>query len=314
MLYTQIGGVQFSKLALGTADFKTRVSKEESFALMDYFTENGGNLIDTGRVYSAWIDGGENASESTIGDWIKDRKARNRLIIATKGGHPPLNNMHVSRINEKELTFDINESLKYLNVEQIDVFYLHRDDKEKSVEEIMPILDRFVKEGKTKFIGASNWSAERIAEANKFAIKNGLTPFLFSEIMWTSVKVNESSILDDTLVFMNEEEYDRYLDLKMPVMAYSSQAQGFLSRVLKGDKIDEFYKQKYFNIENVNLIETVKRISQKTGLSPTAVGLNRIIRNKVDGIAIVGGLNVELLKDSLTAVDLPLEFVKELNY
>jgi len=314
MLYTQIGGVQCSKLALGAADFKTRVSKEESFALMDYFTENGGNLIDTGRVYSAWIDGGENASESTIGDWIKDRKARNRLIIATKGGHPPLNNMHVSRINEKELTFDINESLKYLNVEQIDVFYLHRDDKEKSVEEIMPILDRFVKEGKTKFIGASNWSAERIAEANKFAIKNGLTPFLFSEIMWTSVKVNESSILDDTLVFMNEEEYDRYLDLKMPVMAYSSQAQGFLSRVLKGDKIDEFYKQKYFNIENVNLIETVKRISQKTGLSPTAVGLNRIIRNKVDGIAIVGGLNVELLKDSLTAVDLPLEFVKELNY
>lgn len=312
MIYTQISGVSFSKIALGAADFKTKVSKQESFALLDYFTENGGNVIDTGRVYSAWLNGGANASESTIGEWIRDRNARNKLIIATKGGHPPLDNMHQSRINEKELTDDINESLKYLGVDCIDVFYLHRDDKNKSVEEIMPILDRFIKDGKTRFIGASNWTAERIAEANVFAIKNGLTPFSFSEIMWPSVKVNKDAILDDTLVVMDEKEYKRYLEMSLPVMAYSSQAQGFLSQVCNDQPLSDFYKQRYFNAENNRLIEIVKRLSQKTGISPTAIGLNRIIRNQLNGIAIVGGLNVEFLKDSMMAVELSEELLAEI--
>lgn len=117
MIYTEIGSKKISKIVLGGAGLGTRVSKSESLKLMDIYFEHGGNAFDTARVYCDWMKGGANVSEQTIGEWIHSRNIRDKVWISTKGGHPPIEHLQVSRINEKELTLDIEKSLYYLNID-----------------------------------------------------------------------------------------------------------------------------------------------------------------------------------------------------
>ena len=315
MFYTEKDGIKFSKIALGAANFGCKVSRETSFELMDRYYEHGGNLIDTGRIYSCWIKGGANASESAIGDWIEDRGLKGKMFVATKGGHPPVTNKHISRINKEAIEDDLNESLKYLKTDCVDIFYLHRDDATKPVSEIMPILNNFVKEGKAKYIGASNWTGKRIAEANKFAEENGMAKFAFSEIMWSYAKINVEGESDDTLVLMNDEEYKWYKENDVKLMCFSSQAQGFYSKAVKDgvDNLPEHYIAKYKNQTNLDRIEVAKRISKETGISPTALGLVHLFKSKdIDAIPIVGGVNREFLDDSLASIRTPEKYYEEL--
>ena len=315
MFYTERNGIKFSKIALGAAEFGSKVSKEMSFKLMDRYYEQGGNLIDTGRIYANWLPGGANASESTIGEWIKSRGLKGKMRVATKGGHPPKGNKHISRINKEAIEDDMNESLKYLQTDCIDIYYLHRDDVTKPVSEIMPILNNFVKEGKARFIGASNWTGKRIAEANKFAEENGMAKFTFSEIMWSYAKINVEGEPDDTLVLMNDEEYEWYKNNDVNLMCFSSQAQGFYSMAVKNgiDNLPEHYIAKYKNQNNLDRIEVVRRISKETGISPTALGLVHLFKSKdIDAIPIVGGFNMEFLEDSLMSIKTPEKYYEEL--
>lgn len=307
MKYLEFDGNKLSKIALGAADFGAGVNKTDSFALMDEYVRCGGNIIDTGRVYSAWIEGGANASESTIGAWLKERKCRDKVWIATKGGHPPINQHHVSRINAQELRKDMEESLRYLQTDYVDIYYLHRDDPQKAVSEIMPVLNAFVKEGKTRYIGASNWTAERIEKANAFAKANNMAQFTFSEIMWSYAKVNDGGETDDTLVIMNDTEYEAYRKNGLIVMPFGSQAQGFytLAKERGVGVLPVRMQLKYCNETNLKRLQKISKISEETGLSPTAVGLNHLLCNKVPTIPIVGGFSLPFLQDSLRAFDLP---------
>ena len=315
MLYVNKNGKDLSKIVLGTADLGAVVSKQDSFRLMDAYFEKGGNAFDTGRVYCDWIEGGANQSESTLGEWVKSRGVRDRVWIATKGGHPLIDTV-IPRLSDAELTFDIEMSLKYLQTEQVDIYYLHRDDPKKDVSEIMPILHRFVKEGKTRYIGASNWTAARIEEANAFAEENGLTKFSFSEIMWSYAKVNKDGERDKTLVIMDENEYGRYLKNDLILMPFSSQAQGFYTVATeKGvDALPPHIKAKYVNETNLRRLEKVAAISRETGISPTAVGLNHLLRNQSVAVTpIVGGWDINFLNDSLRSLELDEKYFAALR-
>ena len=316
MIYTSVNGMKISKIALRCADLGSVVSAEDSFQLMDIFFENGGNVFDTGRVYCEWMEGCANKSESTLGEWVKSRNVRSEVCLATKGGHPPCGNHHMSRINAQELNKDIEESLRYLQTDYIDVYYLHRDDPQKPVSEIMPILDKFVKDGKARFIGASNWTAKRIEEANKFAEENGLAKFTFSEIMWSYAKVNKESERDNTLVIMDDEELSWYKKNDIIVMSFSSQAQGFYTTVKEqGLKaLPPHIHAKYVNSVNLERLKKVARISEETGISPTAVGLNHLLQNKeINTVPIIGGYNKAFLLDSLRSLELDEKYFEQLK-
>ena len=127
-----------SALALGTAPFGTGISRETAFTILDAYIGRGGNLIDTAAVY------GMGLSEQTIGDWVSDRGIRYNITIATKGGHPSIPDWN-RRITEKDICFDIENSLRYLKTDYIDIYFLHRDDEDQPVENIMPILDRLAR-------------------------------------------------------------------------------------------------------------------------------------------------------------------------
>jgi len=316
MVYLEIDGKRMSKFALGTVEFGSTVSEKDGFAVMDEFFKRGGNVFDTARVYCDWLEDGANKSEITLGKWVKTRNIREQVWISTKGGHPPQNDLHASRIDERNVTADLEASLRYLQTDYVDVYYLHRDDESKPVSEIMPFLDGFVRSGKARYLGASNWRTERIEQANKYAEEHGLTKFSFSQIMWSYAQVNKAGETDDTLVIMDENELAWYENSDVIVMPFSSQAQGFYSKVIqKGlEGVSERQRLKYVNEVNLHRIEKLKRIHEETGISPTAIGLNHLIRHeRINVVPLIGATTMDRLNDSFRAFELPERYFKELR-
>lgn len=315
MRYFKLCGREVSVLALGTDYFGTTVSKEDSFAIMDRFLSSGGNAIDTARLYASWLPNGVGASEKTIGEWMKSRKNREQVFLITKGGAVDKGSTERARLSRNDLRYDITESLKALQCETIDLYFLHRDDETKPVEEIMPTLAEFVKEGKVKALGASNWRARRIAEANAFCEKEGLPPFTASEVQWSLARSTPEKHDDLSLVCMNEEEYDYYLASGMPVFAFSSQAKGFFIRGAASgvDSNNQKAISRFASEENIGRLNRVKDLMAKKDMSAAAVSLASLSSRPFPVSTLVGCKTLAQLEDSLTAADATLT-QEEINY
>ena len=308
MKYMQVNGVPVSSLILGTDYFGATVSKEDSFALMDRFAAAGGNAIDTARLYASWLPGGAGASETTIGEWMKIRNNRDQIYLITKGGAVDKGSTERARLSPEELRYDITESLKALQCDSVDLYFLHRDDETKPVSEIMPTLAQFVQEGKVKALGASNWRACRIAEANAFCEKEGLPPFVASEIQWSLARSTPEKHDDMSLVCMNECEYDYYLATGMPVFAFSAQAKGFFIRGAANgiDSNNQKALSRFASEENIGRLNRVKELMTKKNMTAAAVSLASLTSRPFPVAALVGCKSLPQLEDSLTAADATL--------
>jgi aryl-alcohol dehydrogenase-like predicted oxidoreductase len=295
-----------SSICLGTADMGSAINKENSYNMLDYFMDNGGNFIDTAHVYANWLPGERSISEKTIGQWIKRKGCRDKVIVCTKGAHPELSSMNVPRLSNEDIARDLNESLEYLQTDYIDLYLLHRDDVKRPVGEIIEFLNAQVKSGKIRYFGCSNWKAERIKEANAYAKEHGLAGFSASEIMWSLAKPNDGAIGDPTIVYMTDEEKKFYLEIEMSVMAFTSQARGFFNKITKGDlsNIKEWVKGTYYNEENMRRYERIIKLSKDMNISVTSVVLCYLISQPFTSIPIVGNQSIEQLKESIDASDI----------
>src|SRR5215813_7706907 len=155
MKYRQIPQTDLfpSVLALGTVSFGTAVDASTAFHFLDTFFEHGGNFIDTAHVYGAWIPGSMGLSEQLIGQWLKERNNRAQVIISTKGGHPQLSSMHIPRLSPEEIRADLEESLRCLQTDTIDLYWLHRDDPTQPVAALLETLQEQVRKGKIRSFG-----------------------------------------------------------------------------------------------------------------------------------------------------------------
>lgn len=308
--------MHISTMVLGTDYYGTAVPKEMVFRLYDTFTEAGGNCIDTARFYADWMPGGHGVSEQLLGEWLKSRQAYRKVLISTKGGHPRMENMEEDRLSRACLESDLNESLRSLGVDQIDIYWLHRDDTQHPVEDIMESLGAIVASGKVRAIGCSNWKTDRIAKANAYALSHGLPGFSMSQIQWSLAASTPEAHEDLSKVIMNDQEYQWYLERKFPVMVYSSQAKGFFSRPISGpNAINEKSRAWFCSPQNILRKNRVVEYAAKNGLTPGNVALAYILCNSVPAMALIGCRNVEQLKDSLSAADLiiPEENIESLN-
>ena len=282
-------------LALGTAPFGTGIPRDTAFSIMDAYADLGGNLLDTAAVY------GMGVSEQVIGDWMRSRALRNNMVISTKGGHPSLPDWS-RRISDREIRSDLEASLRYLQTDRVDIYFLHRDDEEQPVEAIMPILDRLVREGKTRLIGASNWTASRICEANDFARQNGMAEFSVSQIFHNGAVINKEGVYDPTLVAMDDIQHAGYAENGMPVMAYTAQAQGLFSHIRdKGyEGLSEGMAKTYLNPATRARAEKILAVSAEAGLSPTAVSLAYLLHDEaVKTYPILGISRPERLTEAM---------------
>lgn len=206
-----------SQLALGTASYRLE-DKDNCFTILDCFLENDGTFLDTGRVY------GE--SEQLIGLWMESRGVRERMIIATKGGHGVgygLSRKDFAKTVEAELAI----SLKYLRTEYVDLYMLHRDSPEVPVGEIIEFLNSQLNSRRIHAFGASNWKYDRISEANTYARNHNVKGF--------SAVSNNISLAVATgpfypgLISVSKDGEEWHRKTGMPLIAWSSQARGFFA-------------------------------------------------------------------------------------
>lgn len=173
--------IKCSQLSMGTGDFFRR-DLEDVFNMMDAFVEAGGTLVDTAHQY---IQG-----EEILGKWMAARNSRNKVKIMTKGAHPD-DGEPGNRVTPRAIKKDLFESLERLQTDYIDLYALHRDDTDVEVGPIIEALNEHLEAGRVLAIGASNWTHQRIQEANEYAEKNGLIGFTFSSSNLSLAKSNE---------------------------------------------------------------------------------------------------------------------------
>lgn len=303
MRYSEIGGLKSSKIILGTDYYGSAVDKKTAFSLLDAYCDAGGNHIDTAKIY------GEGLTEPLLGEWLKHH-GRDGIIVATKGAHPEIGHMDISRLTLAEIESDLDASLVRLGVDSIDLYWLHRDDVRVPTAGIIENMNILVKKGKIRCFGASNWHAERIAEANRYANEHSLSGFCASQIKFSPAVTSPSYEDDPTLVEMNGEELGFYKSTGMSVEAYASQGKGFFSKLdaLGEAKISGKARERYFCCENLRRFEHIKKISEEHKISIAgAVCASLLNFGDVDTFPIIGGKTVCQISESLEGADIVLE-------
>lgn len=276
-------------IVLGTDGYGERIDKKTAFSIMDLYTQNGGNVIDTARLYTNGI------SESYVGEFISG--IRDNLYISTKCAHPPLSDMSHNRLNEIDIEYDIDTSLKTIGIDYIDIVWLHRDDLSVSVEPIIDIMNKMVKKGKIRYFGASNWTYQRIDEANKYADKTNQSGFIASQPLYNMA--TRTKVWDSTLVCLEGEEKAKYDKSHFPVFAFSSQAKGFFEKYSQGT-LSEKAKERYLNDNTLKTYERIKKFAQESGNTISYSALSMLIKqSNFDVFPIIGPSNVEQLKSTL---------------
>ncbi|MEU1009865.1 aldo/keto reductase [Streptomyces sp. NPDC005890] len=162
-------------LSLGGNVFGWTADEQASFAVLDAYTAAGGNFIDTADAYSAWVEGNQGGeSETIIGRWVKARRNRSDVVIATKvSQHPEYQGLSAANIKAAA-----DASLRRLDTDYIDLYYTHFDQPQVPVEEIIGALDELVKAGKVRQIAASNITPERLQASLEFSDREGLARYV----------------------------------------------------------------------------------------------------------------------------------------
>jgi aryl-alcohol dehydrogenase-like predicted oxidoreductase len=296
-----------SRVALGSSMLGSRVNRDDSFALLDAFVAAGGTLIDTAHVYANWAPGPRSISEKTIGAWLKATGARDRIVLATKGGHPEPGRAPVSRLSPAEIVGDLDESLDFLGVDRVDLYWLHRDDPDRPAGEMLEVVNEQARLGKIRWFGCSNWRPNRIREAQVYAAAHGLRPFVASQIFW-SLAVPNPGVVPWDHAAMDDEAEAFYATAGLSVHAFTSQARGFFTKATAGG-LDSLSPQLRHDFENPATLARLRRAQQlarELGTTVTAVVLASITSRPFVGVPILGCVTLDQLRDSLGDVDLTL--------
>lgn len=311
MRYVKIPGTDLdsSVICLGALPFGADADRKTSFEQMDFYTFQGGNFIDTANVYSNWLPVEKSISEKIIGAWMKEKKNRNEIILGTKGAHPDLNTRDVPRLSSVEIRSDLEESLASLQTDHIDLYWLHRDDEGRPVEDILDTMNKLVGEGKIRYFGCSNWKAYRIWQAIRTSASSGSNCFVGDQMLWSLAVPNQDGFSDKTLVMMDEELLQLHKETGMAAIPYSSQANGFFTKLEKAgsaplaDSIEKKYKSK----ENMGIFRRIKKLKEELGVSVGEIAISYLCSQPFTTIPIIGSRTVEQLKEGLKASELVLD-------
>ena len=286
-----------SRLCMGTVNFGAALNQQQVNAHLDAFTAHGGNLIDTAHVYCNWLPGESSCSERAIGRWLKDHR-REDVILCTKGGHFDLPTPEISRVTPDNLRQDLEESLRYLQTDYIDLYMLHRDNPALPVEVIMDCLASFVAEGKVRYLACSNWSARRTAQANAYAAERGQPGFVVNELMWSMARINRDTLPAD-YVMMDEEMMALGRETGLSFMAFTALAKGYFTRRWRGDPLPEGMQRTYGNPDNDELLRWLQQLGSAAEV--TQASLRYFARQSVIAIPIVTCSSMAQLEECMGA-------------
>jgi aryl-alcohol dehydrogenase-like predicted oxidoreductase len=307
--------LRVSAVCLGSSSIGSEISAPDSFALLDEFAMRGGSFIDTAHIYADWLPVPKGISEKTIGQWLEASGIRDQIVIATKGAHPRFETMRVSRLARADIMQDLSESLDYLQVDCIDLYWLHRDDPAIPVGEIIDALDEQVQAGTIRYFGASNWTIPRIQAALDYAARAGKRTFIANQPLWSLAHVDMTRHADQTLVAMDDAGIAFHRRTGMAAIPYSSQAMGFFTRLdaLGRSGVSGRSFAPYDNATNRARLERIRSVARRRGASVNDVVLAYLLAQPFPTIPVVGCKRIDQLHASLRALDLTLT-LDELAY
>ncbi|MGR4889854.1 aldo/keto reductase [Sphingopyxis sp. LARHCG72] len=289
-------GLSIRPFVLGGNVFGMTAGREASFAVLDRFVEHGGGMIDTADVYSAWVPGHKGGeSESMMGAWLKASGARDSILIATKVGMMP-GGLKPERIREA-----VQGSLDRLGVDTIDLYFAHKDDPDVPLGEVLGAFAELVDAGIVRAIGASNYSADRLAEALRVADEAGLPRFT---AMQPELNLLDRAQYEGTL-------QDLCVAEGLGVVTYFSLASGYLTgkyrsvddigRSARGPRVKPYVEGK-----GPAMLAAMDAIAAETGATLSQIALAWVAAQPGVTAPIASATTVEQLDELIGSLDLAL--------
>jgi len=302
MQYLEIPGASkpVSRIIQGTTMARER--DEKTYALFDAALAQGINTFDTAQVYG---------NERVLGGWIADRGVRDQVNILTKGAH---HNDVRNRVTPWDITADILDSLGRLGVEQIDIYILHRDDPSVPVGPIVEVLNEHQKAGRIGVFGGSNWTHNRIREANEYAREHGLTPFPISNPNFSMVEQVEEPWANCVSISgpSGREARQWYANSDVALFTWSTLAGGFLSgRVTRedleaADPKANLVRRCYFSDANFDRLYRARDLAAQRQVSIPQIALAYVLNQPGRIASLVAPVTPSEVADNVAALSLKL--------
>lgn len=288
-------------IALGGNVFGWTLSEADSFRQLDRAVSSGLNFIDTADVYSRWAPGHQGGeSETILGQWFRQSGRRGDVILATKVGIEMGEGK--KGLSARYIRQAVEDSLRRLQTDYIDLYQTHRDDPTVPLEETLGALDELVKAGKVRYIGASNYSGARLAEAMEVSARNGLASFVSLQPHYNLMERAEFE--SDLLPVV--KKYD------MGVIPYFSLAAGFLTgKYRRGTDTKGAARgqmvQKYLNDRGFAVVDALDEVAKSSGATPARVALAWLLQKPGVTAPIASATNDRQFDDLVAAADLRLD-------
>ncbi|MCW2453151.1 UNVERIFIED_ORG: aryl-alcohol dehydrogenase-like predicted oxidoreductase [Rahnella aquatilis] len=295
-------GIQVPLLTFGGNVFGWTVDQAASFNLLDALLDHKLNFIDTADVYSSWVEGNKGGeSETIIGNWLKKSGKRDQIILATKVGKP----MGEGKVglSPRYIKEAVEASLKRLQTDYIDLYQSHDDDADTPLAETMAAFDALIKEGKVRAVGASNYSAPRLAEALKVSQENGLARY---ETLQPQYNLYDRKVYEEALEKV-------VTDNGLGVINFYGLAAGFLTGKYrtKADagksKRGENVIARCLNERGLKVLAGLDQVAEKHGAQPGQVALAWQIARPGITSPIVSATSLQQLNELAQAATLKLD-------
>lgn len=300
-----------SQVVYGTA-IEPMMRGENTFELLDGVYDAGINTFDTAALYDD--------SEASLGNWIVSRNLRDKVVVLTKGANP---NKWRNRLTEYDIMSDIETSFAKLRTDYIDIYLLHRDDPSVPVGPIVELLNKLNNEGRIGAFGSSNWTAQRIDEANQYAHEHSLIPFSVSSPCFGLVEQIGDPWGGSVTIAgeKNKKAREWYIKNQMPTFAYSSLVRGFFSGRIKSNEIHKAKEilgitaEEYAFPENFEKLRRAEILADKKGASVTQIAFAWVNKQPLNVFPITRSSSIENIHKSINAMNLDLseQEIKWLN-
>lgn len=294
--------LEIAPVVLGGNVFGWSLDEAESFKILDRFLELGFNTIDTANSYSSWVPGNKGGeSETIIGNWLKSRGNREDVVIITKVGSAvgkpdrDVSAEHIMQASE--------DSLKRLQIDEIDMYLTHWDNEKTPVEETLGAYDKLVKQGKVKHIGASNLSPARLKESLEVSRANNLPAYEVLQPLYNLY--DRQGYEQDYLQLVKDEQ--------LGVIPYYSLASGFLTGKYRTEA--DFEKSaargagmgQYLNNRGKSILTALDEVAEKHAVSQAGVALGWLLNAPNITAPIASATKPSHFKAFEEAVNLKLE-------
>jgi predicted dehydrogenase/aryl-alcohol dehydrogenase-like predicted oxidoreductase len=262
--------------------------------MFDDWFERGGNAFDTAHIYGGGLQ------EKLLGQWIKTRDVRDQVVVIAKGAHSPYCFPEI-------VSVQLKESLERMQLDQVEIYVLHRDNPDVPVGEFVDVLNEHLKAGHMKIFGGSNWSLQRIQEANEYAAKKGLQPFSLVSNNFSLARLVDP-VWPGCIAASDPDSRKWLTDKQLPLLAWSSQARGFFldGRAAPGKTEDKELARCWCSDDNFRRLERAKELARKKNVLPINIALAYVLCQPFPTYALIGPRQLSETRSSLDALNIEL--------